>query len=161
MRLRQPKPKCRPYVKYSTAAEDKVYIVLLSVQVEFTIQDCQQLRPKTLSRLKQDRLSSREHTRAVLHSLELLDVELSPPTNTYPAANPNLKVYRSYHAGLPYLYDAQTNEARWISFESSPSMTRIILNPDEGGFLAGQSIPISFKRDELHLDYSTLICLAW
>ena len=116
------------------------------------------LRPKTLSRIKQERLASKEHMRAVLHSLELLDVQLIPAENAYPAADPSQSVYRDYHDGRAFLYSAASGEATWMTFQESPQMTRVILNPDEGGplhtgyqFLAAKGLPISFRRDELSL----------
>lgn len=117
----------------------------------------QQLRPKSLSKLQQARLATREQVQAVLHSLELLDVELKPGNVGYPSANPKEGTQRRYHDGKPFMYDVNKGDGVWLELEDDDRV-RIILNPDEGSalfagfqFLANLQLPVAFRRDELQL----------
>ncbi|CAE7495031.1 unnamed protein product [Symbiodinium sp. CCMP2592] len=113
-------------------------------------------QPKSLSKLQQARLATREQVQAVLHSLELLDVELKPGNVGYPSANPKEGTQRRCHDGKPFMYDVNKGEAVWLELEDDDRV-RIILNPDEGSalfagfqFLANLKLPVAFRRDELH-----------
>lgn len=93
----------------------------------------------------------------MLHSLELLEVELKPGIVGYPSANPKKGTQRLYHGGKPFLYDMEKGDGLWMELEADDRV-RIILNPDEGSplfagfqFLANAMLPVAFRRDELHL----------
>ena len=110
-----------------------------------------------MSRIRQERLSSKEHMRAVLHSLELLDIELTPCT-AYKAADPAKATHRAYHNKRPYIYQEEDGNGQWVDLQDTGDQVRIVLNPDEGGplfssfqFMAAKSAPIAFRRDELSL----------
>ena len=113
-------------------------------------------RPRTLSRIKQERLSSKEQLRAVFHALELLELPYQTPTRRYLAADPANGLQRYTHENMDFLHDQNNGDAAWISFHNDPDLTRLVLNPDEGSalhagyqFLASRSCPVIFRRDEL------------
>ena len=93
----------------------------------------------------------------MLHSLELLELELKPGKVGYPSADPKEGFQRCYHDGKPFLYDVNKGEGLWLEVEDDDRV-RLILNPDEGSplfagfqFLANVKLPVAFRRDELHL----------
>ncbi|CAE7468345.1 hemA, partial [Symbiodinium sp. KB8] len=111
-------------------------------------------KPKSLSRVQQARLATREQVQAVLHSLELLELELKPGKVGYPSADPKEGFQRCYHDGKPFLYDVNKGEGLWLEVEDDDRV-RLILNPDEGSplfagfqFLANVKLPVAFRRDE-------------
>ena len=113
-------------------------------------------RPRSLSRIKQERLASKEQLRAVFHCMELLELPVEFAKHTYPTADPEKGVYRHAHEGRAFLHCAKTGEATWANFRHDPALIRVVLNPDEGStlytgfqFLALRSFPVSFRRDEL------------
>ena len=115
-----------------------------------------QPRPRTSSRIRQERLASKEHLRAVFHVLELLELPLFQPNEQYKAADPSNGVLRWTHEQKAFTFDAKTGEAQWVGFKDDSPNTRVILNPDEGGplysgyqYLAQAHFPISLRRDEL------------
>ena len=112
--------------------------------------------PRALSKIKQDRLASREHLRAVMHSLELLEIRFALPERPLAAADPKNGLRRFVHLGKAYLAKEGSASSQWVCFDDASSVTRIVLHPDEGGplyagfqFLAQKGAPIVFRRDEL------------
>lgn len=125
-------------------------------------------RPRTIGRLRQERLSSREHMRAVLHSLDLLDLELAPLPVSYRAADAEKHECREMYGGnRAFIFNYESGVAEWVC---SPDLeeggadlgVRVTLHPDEGGplfcawqFLASLDLPVGFCRDETPLSSTT------
>ena len=94
----------------------------------------------------------------MLHSLELMELELTLPSHGYPAADPGNGLFLYKHAGRNYIHNSRNGHAEWCDFRENPDMLRLVMNPDEGGplfaafqFLAQNGFPVSLRRDELRL----------
>ncbi|CAE7403164.1 hemA [Symbiodinium sp. CCMP2592] len=118
--------------------------------------------PRTIGRLKQDRLASREHMRAVLHSLELLDLELAPLPFSLRAADPEKHETREMYGSRAFIFNHESGLAEWVCTpdldDETKSGVRVTLHPDEGGplfcawqFLSALGLPVGFSRDETQL----------
>ena len=123
------------------------------------------LRPKTISKIKQQRLSTREHLKAVLHSLDLLECELEPPKQTLVGARPREHLIVEKYAGCSFRCNTQSGESEWLRVDKG--LLRLVLQGDQGGplysayqYAAAKGFPISFIRDESHpgliLDLATI-----
>ncbi|CAE7582444.1 unnamed protein product, partial [Symbiodinium sp. CCMP2456] len=116
--------------------------------------------PKTIGKLRQQKLAAREHLKAVLHVVSLLELHLQPPTPLLRPVNPQQLERREYYDGRAYITDERTGAAIWndIPVEQAPSLVRLVLCPDEGSplysgyqFLAQRGLPLALLRDELQL----------
>ncbi|CAE7852610.1 ASAH1, partial [Symbiodinium microadriaticum] len=117
--------------------------------------------PRTVGRLKQDRLASREHMRALLHSLELLNLELAPLPFSLRAADPEKHESREMYGSRAFIFNYESGLAEWVCTPDFDGKTktgvRVTLHPDEGGplfcawqFLSSLGLPVGFCRDETH-----------
>ncbi|CAE7820525.1 unnamed protein product [Symbiodinium sp. CCMP2592] len=117
-------------------------------------------RPKTIGKLRQQKLAAREHLKAVLHVVSLLDLQLQPPSPLLRPVKHEQHERRDYYDGRAYITDQTTGAAVWndIPVEQAPGLVRIVLCPDEGSplysgfqFLAQRGLPLALLRDELPL----------
>ena len=119
-------------------------------------------RPRAIGRLRQERLASREHMRALLHSLDLLNLELSPLPVSYRAPDAEKHETREMHGNRAFIFNHESGLAEWVcspDLESGADWgVRVTLHPDEGGplfcawqFLASLDLPVGFCRDETPL----------
>ena len=117
-------------------------------------------RPKTVGKLRQQKLAAREHLKAVLHVVSLLDLELQPPCPLLRPVKHEQHERREYYDGRACITDQRTGAAVWndIPVEQARGLVRIILCPDEGSplysgfqFLAQRGLPLTLLRDELPL----------
>ena len=115
------------------------------------------LRPKTISKVHQERLASREHLQAVVHMTNLLSVELVRPHVGLKGADPSNKLARLTYGKYSFLCHTETGRAEWEQI--STDIMRLVLQADQGGplyaayqFLAGKGYPVAFSRDEVFLD---------
>ena len=124
-------------------------------------------RPRILKGVHQQRLSSRDHLRAVGNILQHvgLDLDMCFGQTLLQPVNPiherrELHVVGGKH--LAFVTNTSTGQARWDTLMDSDSHTRLILCPDEGSalfcgyiYLAVQGAAVGFNRDEL------LLALFW
>ncbi|CAE6944979.1 unnamed protein product [Symbiodinium natans] len=110
-------------------------------------------RPKTIGKIKQQRLASKEHLQAVLHVTSLLGLDLEPPERRLAPAEPREQVSRHMYGSDAFLFDQKTGEGWWQMPDSE--VIRLVLQADQGGPLytayqwcAAQGYAISFIRDE-------------
>ena len=116
------------------------------------------LRPKTISKIKQQRLSTREHLKAVIHSLELLECELHLPKLTLAGARPQDHVAVEKSDNRSFRCNTQSGESEWLCLDTK--LLRLVLQGDQGGplysgyqYLAGRGFAVSFIRDESCLGF--------
>ncbi|CAE7610898.1 unnamed protein product [Symbiodinium sp. CCMP2592] len=115
--------------------------------------------PKTISKIKQQRLSTREHLKAVIHSLDLLECELQPPKQTLAGARPqDHVVVEQYDNKWSFRCNTQSGESEWLCVDKK--LLRLVLQGDQGGplysgyqYLAGKGFAVSFIRDESCLGF--------
>eukprot|EP00439_Symbiodinium_sp_Y106_P006293 s3003_g1.t1 len=67
--------------------------------------------PKAISKIKQQRLSTREHLKAVIHSLELLECELHLPKATRAGARPDEHIAVDKYASWSFRCNTQSGES--------------------------------------------------
>ncbi|CAE7457798.1 hemA [Symbiodinium natans] len=110
--------------------------------------------PKTISKVHQERLASREHLQAVVHMTNLLSVELVRPHVGLKGADPSNKLARLTYGKYSFLCHTETGRAEWEQI--STDIMRLVLQADQGGplyaayqFLAGKGYPVAFSRDEV------------
>ena len=120
-------------------------------------------RPRILKGVHQQRISSRDHLRAVSNILQHvgLDLDMCFAKTALQPVNPvherrELHVIRGQH--LAFVTNTSTGLSRWDTIMDTDSHTRLILCPDEGSalycgyiYLAAQGAAIGFNRDELIL----------
>ena len=116
-------------------------------------------RPKAISTIRQKKLAAREQLQALLHTLNMLDLELKLPEHGLHAADTaNGEVRISSPDGC-FLWNANTGHAVWDKIlEDDLQDLRVVLSPDEGSsmfccyaFLAGNGFRVGWCRDELQL----------
>ncbi|CAE7525593.1 unnamed protein product [Symbiodinium natans] len=110
--------------------------------------------PKTISKVHQERLASREHLQAVVRMTNLLSVELVRPHVGLKGADPSNKLARLTYGKYSFLCHTETGRAEWEQI--STDIMRLVLQADQGGplyaayqFLAGKGYPVAFSRDEV------------
>ncbi|CAE7245477.1 hemA [Symbiodinium sp. CCMP2592] len=111
--------------------------------------------PKTISKIRQQRLSTREHLRAVLHCMELLECELEPPKQTLMGARPKEHLIVEKYDGCSFRCNTQSGESEWLRVDKE--LLRLVLQGDQGGplysayqYAAAKGFPVCFIRDESH-----------
>ncbi|CAE7331982.1 unnamed protein product [Symbiodinium microadriaticum] len=118
-----------------------------------------QKKPKAISTIRQKKLAAREQLQALLHTLNMLDLELKLPEHGLHAADTaNGEVRISSPDGC-FLWNANTGHAVWDKIlEDDLQDLRVVLSPDEGSsmfccyaFLAGNGFRVGWCRDELQL----------
>ncbi|CAE7414538.1 unnamed protein product [Symbiodinium sp. CCMP2592] len=114
--------------------------------------------PKAISKIKQQRLSTREHLKAVIHSLDLLECELKLPKATLEGARPQEHITMERYSSRSFRCNTQSGESEWLSLDQK--LLRLVLQGDQGGplysgyqYLAGRGFPVSFIRDESCLGF--------
>ncbi|CAE7595780.1 unnamed protein product, partial [Symbiodinium sp. CCMP2592] len=110
--------------------------------------------PKAIGKIKQERLSSREQLQAVMHVMNLLDLDYEKAEVLLRGADPARSIWRQSYGTRSFLCKMDTGEASWQ--QASREVIRLVLQADQGGplyatfqFLAGLGYPVSFVRDEL------------
>ena len=114
-------------------------------------------RPKTLGRIRQKRLSAREHLRALGHILSQLDLDIL--TNDRPMT-PILagEERRAVHHSRPFKWRTSDGTSVWddIPEAADSCRPRLVLCPDEGSpmfsawqFLVSRGALVHLARDEL------------
>ncbi|CAE7513660.1 unnamed protein product, partial [Symbiodinium natans] len=89
--------------------------------------------PKTLAKIRQQRIASKEQLRALMHVLSLCDVTLRMPEISLDAVNPAENERRDKYKGRPFITNLSTGQSRWISAMDGDDYNRLVLSPDEGG----------------------------
>ena len=100
--------------------------------------------------------------RAVLHSLELLNLELAPLPFSLRAADPEKHETRELYGNRAFIFNHESGLAEWVCTPDFDGETktgvRVTLHPDEGGpllcawqFLSSLGLPVGFSRDETQL----------
>lgn len=115
------------------------------------------LRPKALKKIRQQRLSSREHLRCLCHLLNILDIEVTEPSQPLRPADLSANEQRFFYQGQAYLWSARTGAAVWDSVQpAAQKELRLILQPDEGGpmfcavqWMQSKNFRVLLLRDEV------------
>ena len=100
--------------------------------------------------------------RAVLHSLELLNLELAPLPFSLRAADPEKHETRELYSNRAFIFNHESGLAEWVCTPDFDGETktgvRVTLHPDEGGplfcawqFLSSLGLPVGFSRNETQL----------
>ena len=100
--------------------------------------------------------------RALLHSLELLNLELAPLPFSLRAADPEKHESREMYGSRAFIFNYESGLAEWVCTPDFDGKTktgvRVTLHPDEGGplfcawqFLSSLGLPVGFCRDETQL----------
>ncbi|CAE7579412.1 unnamed protein product [Symbiodinium sp. CCMP2592] len=118
--------------------------------------------PRIISGLHQDKLTAREHIRAVGNVLNHLGVALDdifPKSPLKPLA-PTSEILATYEMDgktMPFVASLQDATSRWDVPDTESAHVRLIVCPDEGSpmfssyvFLATRNAAINLCRDELH-----------
>ena len=121
-------------------------------------------RPKILRKIKQDRLSAREHLRCLGQTLAILGLELREPQHILRPVNLETGEQRLFLGNAPFLWSPTTGTSHWdVLQDNSSSEMRLSLQPDEGSpmhatvqWLQSKNFRVIFIRDELHLDFTKL-----
>eukprot|EP00439_Symbiodinium_sp_Y106_P057581 s13_g8.t1 len=114
-------------------------------------------RPKVLKKIRQQRLSSREHLRCLCHLLSILDVEVTEPSQPLRPADLSANEKRFFYQGQAYLWSADTGSSVWDSVQPAAQRElRLILQPDEGGpmfcavqWMQSKNFRVLLLRDEV------------
>ena len=115
------------------------------------------LRPKALKKIRQQRLSSREHLRCLCHLLNILDIEVTETSQPLRPADLSANEQRFFYQGQAYLWSARTGAAVWDSVQpAAQKELRLILQPDEGGpmfcavqWMQSKNFRVLLLRDEV------------
>ncbi|CAE7596873.1 unnamed protein product [Symbiodinium sp. CCMP2456] len=116
-------------------------------------------RPKAISTIRQKKLAAREQLQALLHTLNMLDLELKLPEHGLHAADTANGEVRITSPDGCFLWNANTGQAVWDKImEADLKDLRVVLSPDEGSsmfccfaFLAANGFRVGWCRDELQL----------
>ena len=120
-------------------------------------------RPRILSGLHQEKLTAREHIRAVANVLNHLGVSLDDifPKKPLKPLSPSSEILMNYTLGektMPFITSVEDGDSRWDIPDADSHHIRLIVCPDEGSpmfssyvFLATRNASINLCRDELLL----------
>ena len=120
------------------------------------------LRPRVIKEVHQQRISPRDHMRALANVLQHigLDLDMTFPEQCLQPLNPLTETRLLYTVNgkhLGFIVNKSTGQSRWDTIPGAVSKhTRLTLSPDEGGplycvyiHLASNGAAINFVRDEL------------
>ena len=120
-------------------------------------------RPRIISSLHQEKLTAREHIRAVGNVLNHMGIsldEIFPPKPLRPLS-PSSEILTNYKLDdktMPYITSIEDGSGRWDVPPPESHHIRLIVCPDEGSplfssyvFLATKNASINLCRDELLL----------
>ncbi|CAE7813766.1 unnamed protein product [Symbiodinium sp. KB8] len=122
-------------------------------------------RPRILSGLHQEKLTAREHIRAVANVLNHLGVSLDDifPKKPLKPLSPSSEILMNYTLGektMPFITSVEDGDSRWDVPDAGSHHIRLIVCPDEGSpmfssyvFLATRNASINLCRDELLLSF--------
>eukprot|EP00439_Symbiodinium_sp_Y106_P052841 s684_g7.t1 len=89
--------------------------------------------PKAISTIRQKKLAAREQLQSLLHTLNMLDLELTLPEHQLRAADAANGEIRISSAEGHFLWNANTGHAVWDKIlEDDLKDVRVVLSPDEG-----------------------------
>ncbi|CAE7218603.1 unnamed protein product [Symbiodinium sp. CCMP2592] len=116
-------------------------------------------KPKALSAIKQDRLSSRQELKALMNILSHVGISMEDcwPRHPLVAANPERESRILHKVGalsLAYIFDRESGTCRWDTPMSTDHL-RLVICPDQGGpmfccyqYLAHNGASVALVRDE-------------
>ena len=129
------------------------------------------LRPKALSRIKQERLASRQELKAVANILSHIGLELDgffPKQPLLPRGdNESRQVYMVGSENFSFVYDNESGNCRWdVPMHSASGDVRLVLCADQGSplfscfqYLAFAGMNVLLIRDELLLACTVVFVL--
>ena len=94
----------------------------------------------------------------MVHSLELLELELQPPQQTLAGARPQEHLTVERYGNWCFRCNTQSGESEWLCLDKK--VLRLVLQGDQGGplysgyqYLAVKGFAVSFIRDESCLGF--------
>ncbi|CAE7457675.1 unnamed protein product [Symbiodinium natans] len=138
--------------------------ILAHIQANDAKEEQKTKMPKTLARIKEERLASKEQLKAVNHILQQLQTDLDsciPEEHLHPVSpDEEIRMVHESKDGTrkPYIVNRSTGQASWDvpRIGASGCHTRLSLCPDEGSalyavyeYLCSQNVAVMFNRDSL------------